>query len=184
MSIGHPGSMADDWATPGWLVSGLSALFGPFDLDPAATPASAKAPVFFTREDDGLAQPWTGRVFLNPPYGRALTGWLAKARAEVASGRAELVVCLVPVRTGTRWWADATASASLILFWPARIKFGATEQGAPGFDSALIIYGALPGRHGSTPRWCAVCNGLFWPAYACRETCSERCRKAAYRSRI
>ena len=35
---------------------------------------------------------------MNPPYGRAIGAWMAKARAEVASGNAVRVVCLVPAR--------------------------------------------------------------------------------------
>lgn len=35
----------DEWPTPQWLVDQLAAEFGPFDLDPAATPGNAKAPV-------------------------------------------------------------------------------------------------------------------------------------------
>ena len=185
MTAGYMGTAPDEWSTPQWLVDAMATEFGPFDLDPAATVSNARAPAHFTREDDGLSQPWHGRVWLNPPYGRQLTRWLAKAQAEAAAGRAEIVVCLVPVRTGTRWWAEAVRDAALVLFWPARIKFGSTDgvHGAPGFDSAVIIYGTLRRRHGTVPAWCAVCGSLFWPAYACRQTCSERCRKARYRAR-
>lgn len=62
-------SASDEWPTPQWLVDQLAAEFGPFDLDPAATAANAKAPKFYTREQDGLSQPWAGRIWLNPPYG-------------------------------------------------------------------------------------------------------------------
>lgn len=44
-------SATDEWSTPGWLVDQLAAEFGPFTLDPAATPENAKAPAYFTRED-------------------------------------------------------------------------------------------------------------------------------------
>ena len=50
-----------------------------------------------------LVQTWTGRVFMNPPYGREIGAWLQKAW-ESAQSTAELVVCLVPARTDTRWW--------------------------------------------------------------------------------
>ncbi len=179
-------SASDEWPTPQWLVDTLAAEFGPFDLDPAASPDNAKAPVFFTRTDDGLAQPWKGRVWLNPPYGPQLRRWLAKARAEVAAGNAEIVVCLVPVRTGTKWWAEAVRDAALVLFWPARIKFGSTDgvHGAPGFDSAVIVYGTLTRRHGTVPSWCAVCGQVFWPARSGFKACSRRCRRALARDQV
>ncbi len=177
---------SDDWPTPQWLVDAMAAEFGPFDLDPAASPGNAKAPVFFTKDDDGLAQPWKGKVWLNPPYGRQIVRWLAKARGEVAAGRAEIVVCLVPVRTGTRWWAEAVRDAALVLFWPARVKFGSTDgvHGAPGFDSAVLVYGTLPRRHGTAPAWCPVCKRVFWPARSDFLACSRRCRRVLARDQV
>jgi len=52
------------------------------------------------------------------------------------------------------------------------------------FDSAVIVFGKLTGRHGAEPAWCLVCKDWFFPAYACTATCSERCRKAFYRARV
>jgi site-specific DNA-methyltransferase (adenine-specific) len=52
----------DEWETPQWLFDELSRIFGGFTLDPGATPQNAKSPKFFTREDDGLSQPWHGKV--------------------------------------------------------------------------------------------------------------------------
>ena len=69
-------SATGEWPTPAWLVDQLAAEFGPFDLDPAATASNAKAPAFYTGEDDGLAQPWSGRVFCNPPYGAGIRRWI------------------------------------------------------------------------------------------------------------
>lgn len=168
-------SATPEWPTPPWLVGQLAAEFGPFDLDPAATAENAKAPVFYTADDDGLTQPWKGRVWLNPPYGRTIGAWLAKAAAEVASGRAELVCCLVPAKPDTRWWRDAAAAAPLVRFWPGRIKFG--DAGPAPFPSAVIVLGRLPGRHGTSHKTCVICDGIFWPARADARTCSPRCRQ-------
>lgn len=161
---------ATEWATPQWLFQELSTEFGPFDLDPAATAENAKAPEFFTIGQDGLSQPWHGKVFCNPPYGKVSTPrWLAKARREAASGNAELVVCLVPASTGTIWWREATAAASLVRFLPGRVSFGGGDR-AP-FASAVIIFGRLTGRHGIVQSICANPGcprpyRRFWPAPA------------------
>jgi site-specific DNA-methyltransferase (adenine-specific) len=174
-------SATPEWPTPHWLVAQLAAEFGPFDLDPAATAENAKAPIFYTTADDGMAQEWKGRVWLNPPYGRTIGRWMAKAAAETATGRAELVCCLVPARPDTRWWREATASAPLVRFLPGRIRFGADP--AP-FPSAVIVFGRLPGRHGRQPRFCAWCKQPWFPARSDAKTCSAACRQALKRSQI
>src|SRR5262249_39145220 len=109
----------------------------PFDLDPCATAANAKAPRFYTRDDDGLRQPWTGRVFCNPPYGRVIAEWVAKAKAAAAT-TAELVVLLVPARTDTRWWHEHVADAEG-GFLPGRVRFVEAKSGAP-FPSAVVVF--------------------------------------------
>ena len=176
-------SASPEWPTPQWLVDQLAAEFGPFDLDPAATAANAKAPTFYTAADDGLAQPWKGRVWLNPPYGRTIPQWMAKAAHEAASGRAELVCCLPPAKVDTRWWRDATAAAAVVRILPGRVKFGAGTQPAP-FPSAVVVFGQLPGRHGAQPRFCACCKRPWFPARSDAKTCSAACRQALKRSQV
>jgi site-specific DNA-methyltransferase (adenine-specific) len=46
----------------------FSWVYGGFDLDPCATQANAKCRRYFTRKENGLAQEWRGKVFINPPY--------------------------------------------------------------------------------------------------------------------
>lgn len=174
-------SATPEWPTPQYLVDQLAAEFGPFDLDPAATAENAKAPMFYTAADDGLSQPWKGRVWLNPPYGRTIPLWMAKAAAEVDLGRAELVCCLPPARVDTRWWRDAVDRASLVRILPGRIKFGG--QPAP-FPSAVIVFGALPRRHGREPRFCGWCKRPWFPARSDAKTCSATCRQALKRSQV
>jgi site-specific DNA-methyltransferase (adenine-specific) len=95
-----------EWSTPQNLFDDMNARYGPFTLDVAATAENAKCACYYTRDQDGLAQLWAGRVWMNAPYGRPLAAWLRKALASVESGDAEIVVCLVPVRTDTRWWHE------------------------------------------------------------------------------
>lgn len=147
--------------------------FGPFGLDAAATASNAKCPVFYTKEDDGLSRPWMRLTWCNPPYSPAGTvgKWVAKAMDEVGAGNAELVVMLVPASTDAQWYRDAKAAEALIRFVPGRV-WKRAERG-----SLILVLGKLAGRHGTEPAWCTVCGELFWPAYPCRKTCSERCRR-------
>jgi len=181
LTVGHS-SATDEWSTPQWVVDQAAAEFGPFDLDPAATPDNAKAPVFFTRDDDGLARRWKGRVWLNPPYGRTVGDWMDKARAEVDAGRAEIVVCLVPARVDARWWQRNVIHARpapLVRFWPRRLQY-VPGRDAP-FASATVVFGQLPGRHGTEARRCAQCDDWWFPPRSDAKTCSDRCRQALSR---
>lgn len=79
-------SNTNEWATPQAFFDELNKEFD-FTLDPCATPQNAKCARYFTKEIDGLAQSWRGEVvFCNPPYGRDISKWVAKAYAETLSG--------------------------------------------------------------------------------------------------
>ena len=97
-------SSTDDWATPQEFFDRLNEEFR-FTLDPCANEKNHKCDRYYTKEQDGLRQPWDGeRVFCNPPYGRGIGDWVKKARE--AAERNALVVLLLPARTDTRWFHD------------------------------------------------------------------------------
>ncbi len=137
-------STSQTWTTPPGLLQKLYDVFDRFDLDPCSpsrTDTPVRARFHYTEEDDGLALPWFGQVFVNPPYSRALPDWIKKAKAEVEEGRASSVVALVPARTDTRYWHEHVAGHADIVFLKGRLSFGQTQQAAP-FPSALVIWGA------------------------------------------
>lgn len=135
-------SNEDTWATPQDLFDALDAEFQ-FTLDPCASPTNAKCNRFFSREDDGLAQPWDGAVFMNPPYGRGIGDWVRKAYEE--SRRGATVVCLIPARTDTAYWHDYVMRSDEVRFIRGRLHFGGdherTAHNAP-FPSAVVIFGS------------------------------------------
>ena len=137
MNMGvHYMSERQDWATPQALFDALNAEFQ-FTLDPCALPHNAKCAKFYTPENDGLAQDWSGeRVFMNPPYGQAIKHWMRKAYESSKGGA--LVVCLVPARTDTRWWHDYAIHGEQ-RFIKGRVKFGGGKQSAP-FPSAIVVF--------------------------------------------
>jgi site-specific DNA-methyltransferase (adenine-specific) len=136
----HYSSRTDEWYTPQSFFTQMVKMFGPFDLDVCATPDNAKCDRFFTRKQDGLSQSWApSRVWMNPPYGRAISEWMRKAWDE--SQRGAFVVCLVPARTDTAWWHDYAAKGQVHLI-RGRLKFGGQTNSAP-FPSAIIIFPAV-----------------------------------------
>lgn len=113
---------SDHWSTPIDIVRELEIEFGKFDLDPCCRPETAKAPKFYTPEEDGLSKPWFGNVFLNPPYSKPAP-WLQKAIKEISALNCDVVVALLPVRTDTRWFHEHVKSVAQVRFIRGRIKW-------------------------------------------------------------
>lgn len=132
----HFSSASCEWSTPQDFFDKCQKEFGPFLLDPCATHANAKAPHYYTKDDDGLTRVWVGRVWMNPPYGREIGRWMRKAYESSIDGA--MVVCLVPARTDTAWWHDYAAKGE-VRFIRGRLKFGGSKTSAP-FPSALVIF--------------------------------------------
>jgi phage N-6-adenine-methyltransferase len=154
-------SRTDEWPTDPAMFAELASEFGPFDLDPCSNAANAKCPAYFTREDDGLSQAWTGRVFMNPPYGRhggGIATWMRKA-FESAQTTADIVVCLVPARTDTRWWHDYAMRGEIRLI-RGRLRFGEAKNPAP-FPSAVVVFRNASARYET--------DGIFTTAGMVRE---------------
>ena len=133
--------------TPRWLVQAVLEALGlqAFDVDPCA-PSDGGGHVLAKRTmveaDDGLTGAWTGVVFVNPPYARNVTRrWVTRCRQAWETGEAQLVVALLPARTGAGWWHDAVFRGGAdALFLRGRLKFGDKADSAP-FDSAIAVWG-------------------------------------------
>jgi len=118
----HYSTGNQEWATPPEIFDPLNAEFG-FTLDVCARPWNAKCARFFSPEQDGLIEPWSGRCFMNPPYGNVIRHWVRKAYDETVLLRnAELTVCLLPARTDTAWWHDYCLKGE-IRFIRGRVYF-------------------------------------------------------------
>lgn len=131
-------SEAMDWETPQDFFNALNARFS-FTLDVCALPENAKCSRYFTPEVNGLSVPWTGeRCFMNPPYGREISAWVAKARREAERGA--LVVGLLPARTDTAWFHEHVYPHAHIKFLRGRIKFVGAASSAP-FPSMIAVWG-------------------------------------------
>lgn len=132
----------DEFYTPELIINGALALWGRIDLDPCSnshSSPSVPARVLFTREDDGLAQPWHGRVYMNPPYtGGAPAHWVAKLIAEYETGNVTEALVLVPGRIDTEWFQPLYRF--LICHVRGRVKFANSDVPSP-FPSVVAYLG-------------------------------------------
>jgi site-specific DNA-methyltransferase (adenine-specific) len=130
-------SATPEWETPQRLFNRLNACFD-FNLDVCATAENAKCQKYYTEKMNGLSLAWTGhRCWMNPPYGREIVKWVAKARSEADSGA--LVVGLLPSRTDTSWWQEHVQGHADVRFIAGRLKFGNATNAAP-FPSAIAVW--------------------------------------------
>lgn len=160
----------DDRGTDPAFMAQLTERFGDFDVDVAAAPHNAKAPEFYTIDDDGLTQPWRGLVWCNPPYSDC-GAWVRKAWDEWRGSDPAIpqehymqhardaapwkIVMLLPAnRTEQAWWQDHVepyrdrpGSPLHVEFLRGRMRFdrpGAVigpKGDRPPFGCCLLIWG-------------------------------------------
>ncbi len=130
---------SSEWYTPPYIFEALGI---DFDLDPAAPPGGVPwVPVrrYFTKRQDGLGRPWSGRVWLNPPYGRETPWWLGRL-AEHGNG-----IALVFARSDTSWFQTYASRATALCFIAGRLKFvpgdGRSAASTAGAPSLLMAFG-------------------------------------------
>lgn len=133
-----------EWYTPGDVIEAARRVLGGIDLDPASCDGAndiVKATEFFTEEDDGLAQDWNGRVFLNPPFAHPTVKHFAEKLLEsFHSGSVPQAVWLSNACVDVQWWQQL-ASIGAICFHLGRIKFyGPDGQLQPPTLGQSIIY--------------------------------------------
>lgn len=122
-------------------------------LDAAASESNAKAPLFFTEADNGLLLEWFGHVWLNPPFGRAISDWLHKCALEITNPNVDSIMVLIPARTDTKWFHELVVPyAHRIYLIKGRFNFsinGITPQaGNAAFPNMLVVYDS--GHFGAT----------------------------------
>jgi len=142
----------DDWLTPPEVFDPVHAAVD-FDLDAAAGSAEeARVPFYISPEVDGLKARWGWfgqRVWCNPPYGRHLKHWLAKAADACVNG-CELVCLLIYANVDTAYWREHVAdnkNAVAVVFLQPRVSFHRADGGdaatAPK-GSALVFFSDVP----------------------------------------
>lgn len=130
----------DAWETPQDFFDRLNNIFG-FDLDVCASEENHKCEMYFTKEQNGLAQDWSGhKCWCNPPYGRGIEHWVEKA-AETVKDNKTVVVCLLPARTDTKWFHTYVLNneRAHVKFVRGRMRFSGSKQRAT-FPSMIVVF--------------------------------------------
>ncbi len=123
-------STSDDYYTPSWLFEDMAVRF---DLDVAAPPGGVPwipAKQFYTMADDGLSQPWEGRVWMNPPYSMPKL-WVATF---IKHGNG---IALLPMARSA-WFSDLWNTADGMACTPSRFEF---TQGSIFMPAVLWAFG-------------------------------------------
>jgi len=130
---------SDDWYTPPEM---LAALNEHFDLDPCSPGAGHWVPAscVYTKQDNGLEQPWRGFVWMNPPFG-GRNGHLPWLEKFLAHGNG---IALVRAYTSAGWFHDWAVKADAMLFPRGKTKFVRPDGSigkAPGSGVVLLAMG-------------------------------------------
>lgn len=152
----HFSSETPEWYTPAHIVACVVDLFGHIDLDPCSNAkgdaANVPARYHYTREDNGLVQSWrvpawaddeddeSSRVcvYMNPPYGDEIGGWVERLVRAYTTGEITEAVALLPARVDTAWFQPLYDYTLCMI--RGRLRFVGADAGAP-FPSVVVYLG-------------------------------------------
>ena len=105
-------SESNEWYTPDQYVDAARYLMGAIDLDPASCEQAnqtVRAEVFYTKDDDGFSKAWSGRVWMNPPYGKEdgesnQSRWTKRLIDSYENGEILSAVFIVNAATSASWF--------------------------------------------------------------------------------
>ena len=136
----------NEWYTPSNLIECARSFLGTIDLDPASSALAnetVRATTWYGVERDGLAQPWHGSVWMNPPYARGLIERFVERLMEShLVGDVPQALILVNNATDTRWFhylQSAPHRHTLALSY--RVKFVSPEGRDPNaMQGQVLVY--------------------------------------------
>ena len=139
----------NEWYTPKMYLDVARKVLGRIDLDPASSESAnktVKATTFYAEQDDGLKQPWHGRLWLNPPYGRLAGDFIRRLVLEWHAGEVEAAIALVNAHcTDTEWFQGMWDG--VLCFTNHRIDFNSNGRE----KTTTSTHGSVFGYFGPDP---------------------------------
>lgn len=124
------------WCTPQEIADCIAKMWGAPDLDPCSNERSIiHAATRYVLPQDGLALPWHGKVYCNPPYSDP-GPWMRRCRSHACQttfvDSNEAIACII-ADPSTKWWQSAiwrknesgevVMLANAVCFPDHRVKF-------------------------------------------------------------
>ena len=137
-------STENEWYTPEKYIEAARLVLGTIDLDPASCKKAnkiVKAKSFYTADDDSIHQLWSGRLWLNPPYGRLAGEFVGRLALEYEAGEVKAAIALVNAHcTDTDWFQPLWNYA--LCFTDHRIDFdsGGREKQTSSTHGSVFAY--------------------------------------------
>ncbi len=139
-----PGRSGDsEWYTPSKYAEGARLVMGRIDLDPASCAVAnqiVRATHYYTKEDDGLVQPFYGRIYCNPPFGRingsgksVIGMFVTRIVQEYHVGHVQQAILLLTAQVTTSWFKQLWQFP--ICFVDHRVHFNKIIRGMLMYDS-------------------------------------------------
>lgn len=152
----HLSSESDEWYTPNDIIEAARRAMGSIDTDPAseyeAQRTFIKAAVWYSKSQDGLRtdHPWSGNVWLNPPYGRgegSATSFVERLISEFAAGNvSQAITCLNVASTTANWFAPVWKHAASHCVYSGRPNYWRpgvdASDSSPSKGSIISYFGA------------------------------------------
>lgn len=140
-------SLTNEWYTPVEYIDAARRVLGGFDLDPASCEEAnqtVQASTFYSESDPGLEHdPWKGRVWLNPPYGRLAGAFVQRCTEQYEAGNVTAAIVLVNAHCTDTAWFQKLWNGTL-CFTRGRLNFAAgagTGKGGSTHGSVFAYMG-------------------------------------------
>lgn len=142
----------NEWYTPAKYVDMAREVMGTIDIDPASNPTAqrtVRATTYYTAETNGLDKPWSGKVWMNPPYSNPEVQQFAeKVISEFRSGNISEAIVLTNNSADTGWHRAMQDACTRYCTTTGRIRFESpTRQGnSPAMGQSFFYFGDDPER--------------------------------------